>query len=43
MVTPIFVDTCALADKGLGLACRLGLLDRQHLVVLKVDQISLYT
>ncbi len=35
MVTPIFVDTCALADKGLSLACRLGLLDGQRLVVLK--------
>ncbi|MCI0441408.1 MAG: TRAM domain-containing protein [Chloroflexi bacterium] len=35
MVTPIFVDTCALADKGLSLSCRLGLLDGQHLVVLK--------
>ncbi|MBI3911532.1 MAG: TRAM domain-containing protein [Armatimonadetes bacterium] len=35
MVTSIFVDTCALADKGLSLSCRLGLLDGQHLVVLK--------
>jgi uncharacterized protein YacL len=35
MAEPIFIDTCALADKATSLACRLGLLDAPQLVVLK--------
>ena len=35
MAEPIFVDTCALADKVTSMACRLGFIDAQKLVVLK--------